>query len=453
MPKPNRIAFTQLAIDKLKPPATGRVMYWDRHCPGFGLRIAAPRPDSRDGRKTWIAMYRVGGKAVFETIGTLAQVPKVDKARDLARASILKAKGGDHPIEERRAEKARRQEQARAAEATAREAVESRFAAVAQRFIADRSEEAGWAPKYLKEVRRILDHDVLPRWCDKPIREITTDDVEKLINEKKTNRERRRKGTKGGASTQANRTLTRLHTLFAWALRKKLINADPTIGISPVIKEKARDRVLGEDEIVWFWRGAEQAGQPYGAIFKLLLITAQRESEVAGMRWSELNLETREWKIPRERTKSDRAHTVHLSDLAIEIIQALPRQGDLLFPSRVGKPISSFDRPKNRVDAAMSQLREGAGNWETEIAPWILHDLRRTATTIMAELNVLPHVADRILNHSGGTIRGVAAVYNRHEYLNERKAALDALGRYVEKLIDPSAASNVVELQQRAATA
>ena len=194
-------------------------------------------------------------------------------------------------------------------------------------------------------------------------------------------------------------------------------------------------------------RGAERVGWPFGAIFKLLLLTAQRESEVAGMRWGELNLPERAWIIPRERTKSDRAHVVYLSEIAAEIIEALPRVGDLVFPTRTGKALSSFSRAKDRLDALMlAQLREATGNPDAALAPWIIHDLRRTATTIMARLGIAPHVADKVLNHSGGTIRGVAATYNRFQYLDERKAALEALARFVTGLVRPAAVTNVVPL-------
>ena len=444
---PNRIAFTQLAVEKLKPPATGRAVYWDKMLPGFGLRISAPRPGSREGRKTWITMGRVDGKAVMETIGTLAQIPKVDKARDLARAGILKMKGGTKPLDERRMERERKEAAGEAALAEAREAIEGRFVVVAERFLAEHV-EPNCSPKYAGEVRRILEHDVLPRWGDRPIRGIAKHDVNELLDAKARGRERARKGTSGGSAIQANRTLTRLRTLFAWAKGQGLVDADPSAGVLPRGKEQTRDRVLcgdgdgvNDDEILWFWRGAERAGWPYGAIFRLLLLTAQRESEVAGMRWAEVDLVKRVWAIPRERTKSDRAHTVHLSPLAAEILVALPRMGDLVFPSRAGHPVASFAKPKQRLDAAMSK-QAGA-----EIAPWVLHDLRRTATTIMARLEVLPHVADKVLNHKAGTIRGVAAIYNRFEYIPERKAALEALGRFVEDLVRPS---NVVSLRDRA---
>jgi integrase len=439
---PNRIKFTQAAVDNLKPPDKGRLIVWDATLPGFGLRVAAPRPGSRDGRKTWIAMGRVDGTAVMEALGTLAQIPKVDKAREAARDAIAKMRRGTRPVNERRAERERRAEEAAAVEAAAVEAVEGRFAAVAERFLAEVGKAKEWAPKYAAEFRRILEHDVVPRWGERPIRSITKHDVNELLDAKASGRGRARKGTQGGAAIQANRTLTRLRTLFTWARGKDLIDADPTAGALLRGKERASDRVLEGNELVWFWCAAERVGWPAGAILRLLLLTAQRESEVAGMCWSEIDLEKRVWTIPRERTKSDRAHVVQLSELAAEIIEALPRLGgDLVFPGRTGNPVNSFGKPKARLDVLMA---EQAG---ASIKPWVIHDLRRTATTVLAgRLKVAPHVADKILNHQTGTIRGVAAVYNKAAYLDERKAALEALGKFVEALVRPGGAGNVVPM-------
>ena len=408
---PNRVTFTQLAIDRLGPPGAGRVVDWDKMLPGFGLRVAPPRPGSREGRKTWIVLGRVDGKPVMETLGTLAQIPKVDKARDLARASMAKMQGGTKPLDERRAERERKKATGEAAEAAAQEAIEGRFAVVAERFLAEHIERK-CQPKYAAEVRRILEHDVLPRWADRQARGITKHDVNELLDAKASRRERARKGTTGGSAIQANRTLTRLRTLFAWAAAHDLIDGDPTAGVLLRGKERTRDRTLGDDEILWFWRGAERAGWPYGAILRLLLLTAQREGEVAGMRWSELDLEKRLWTIPRERTKSRPRRTPCTCRISRRRSSGRCRGcGDLVFPSRVGTPIASFAKPKQRLDDAMTaQLREARGDPEAELDAWIIHDLRRTATTIMARLNVAPHVADKILNHSAGTIRGVAAI-------------------------------------------
>ena len=169
----------------------------------------------------------------------------------------------------------------------------------------------------------------------------------------------------------------------------------------------------------------------------MMLLTAQREGEVAGMGWSELDIEKRIWAIPGARSKNGKPHIVHLSAMAIEILEQVPRVAgqDLLFSGTGKTPVSGFSRAKARIDRLMGG----------DIAPWVLHDLRRTATTGMARLGIAPHVADRVLNHQAGTIRGVAAVYNRFEYLDERKAALEAWGRLVESLVRP-ALSNVVPL-------
>jgi integrase len=444
MPK---MTFTQLAVERLKPPAAGRITYWDRNLPGFGLRVAAPRPGAREGRKTWIAWQRVDGRGTLVTLGTLAQIPRVDQARALARGAILTMKAGAKPLDERRAEKDRRAAEAAEAAAAAIEAVEGRFQAVAERFLAEYGAAKGWAPKYAAEFRRIIAHDVLPSWRDRPIRGIGKHDVNELLDAKASRRERARKGTAGGAAVQANRVLTRLKTLFGWAAANDLIDAAPSVGVLRRGKERSRDRVLSDDEVVWFWRASERAGWPWSAIQKLLLLTAQRESEVSGMYWSEV--EKRIWTIPRERTKSDRAHVVHLSELAAEIIGALPRLGTLVFPTRTGSAISSFSRAKDRLDSLMTaQKREATGDPEAEIAGWVLHDLRRTATTVMAEqLKVAPHVADKILNHDSGSIRGVAAIYNRSAYIDERRAALESLGRWIEARVRPGGAGNVVALR------
>ena len=423
------IKLTQPAIERLKPPKSGRVEYFDNQCPGFGVRI------SETGRKTWIVLYRVGGKSVRETLGTTAAIPSVAEAREQARESLFKAGRDINPVEERR-------QQQRAAETAAKQVVEERFEVVVERFLNERplQLQKGWSRKYAEEVRRIFEHDVYPHWRDRPIREISTSDIKALIRSKASHRERPRKGTDGGAATQANRVLTRLRTFFGWALAEEIIGADPTIGVRAFAQaERERERVLNKDEIVWFWRACATQGTPFGAIFQLMLLTAQRETEVAAMHWSELDLERQIWTIPRERAKSDRSHVVHLSDLAIEIIGALPRPGELVFPTRNGTAVSSFSKAKGRLDASMTeQMREAAGGADVMLEPFVLHDLRRSAATRMVDdLKIAPATVDRILNHDV-VVRGVARIYNRAALLEERKSALEAWARYVEDLVRPT---------------
>jgi integrase len=426
------ISLTQRAVDALGPPRQGRVEYFDRLLPGFGLRV------SDAGRKSWFVMYRVQGRKVRETIGTLAAIPEVADARQRARASIELAQRGVHPVEAR--------EEAAALAATR----STTFATVAARYMAEYVER-NTRPATIRETRRILDRDVTPRWGERPVRHIVRSDVNELLDEIADR----------GALIQANRTLARLKTLFSWALDQELVEEDPTARVRKRVKETPRDRALSPDEIRYFWLGCEKLGWPFGSLFKLLLLTAQRRDEVGGMAWRELDLDRHVWAIPRERAKNDRAHEVHLSALAMEIIEALPQiaapgatDAEFVFTTHGRGPVSGFSRPKEIIDKHMLAELQGefteAGRDadQAAIGKWILHDLRRTAATGMAALNVAPHVVDRILNHVSGTIRGVAAVYNRHAYIEERKTALEAWSRYVESLVRP-ARINVVQLAHR----
>jgi integrase len=179
----------------------------------------------------------------------------------------------------------------------------------------------------------------------------------------------------------------------------------------------------------------------------VLLLTGQRRDEVATLQWSELNLGKRTWTLPREKAKNNRAHEVQLSEAAIGVLESLPRSGALVFTSTGSTAVTGFSRAKRRLDAAMFATKsQDLGTKREPIPPWVLHDLRRTAATGMAALNFPPHVVDKVLNHLSGTIRGVAAVYNRFEYLDERRAALEAWGRYVANLVAP-APLNVVAIR------
>ena len=178
-------------------------------------------------------------------------------------------------------------------------------------------------------------------------------------------------------------------------------------------------------------------------------MTAQRRDELAHATWAEFDLGRQTWTLPAERTKNGRAHFVHLSPLAVEILEKLPhlatKNGWVLTTGLSGAdtPVSGFGRGRERIAAAMVEI---SGE---EVAPWTLHDLRRSAATGMAGLGIAPHVVDKVLNHSSGKIAGVAKIYNRFEYLPERKTALEAWARHVESLIRPTP-SNVVELPRPA---
>ena len=142
------------------------------------------------------------------------------------------------------------------------------------------------------------------------------------------------------------------------------------------------------------------------------------------MRRSEINLEKRRWTIPRERSKNDKAHVVHLSPLALQIAESVPNLGDMLFGT-----VNDFGRMKRHLDVAITNQHGSA------LEHWTLHDLRRTCASGMAQLNVPPHIVDKILNHTSSALRGIALVYNRYSYVSERQEALDLWAQHVQKLV------------------
>jgi integrase len=198
----------------------------------------------------------------------------------------------------------------------------------------------------------------------------------------------------------------------------------------------ARDRVLTPEEIKSFWSAT--AFDPfYGPFHRVLLLTAQRREEVAGMRWSELDVEKATWTIPKERTKNGKEHLVHLSPQALA---CLPVRGDsaFVFASAKGKgSISGYSDAKERLDAIMQPQN-----------PWRVHDLRRTAASGMAALGFQPHIIERVLNHISGAQGGLVGVYQRYEYLEDRKRTLLAWGNHVEALVaEKPPVQNVVQLR------
>jgi integrase len=188
-------------------------------------------------------------------------------------------------------------------------------------------------------------------------------------------------------------------------------------------KEVARDRVLDDRELARVILAARKIGGPYGGIVEFLVLTGQRREEVAGLSWEELDLAKRICTIPKARTKNGKAHMVHLSRQALTVLKRADQRGPLVFSLLGTKRFQDFTHAKRRLD----QLSGVTG--------WRLHDLRRTCVSGMARLGVAPHVADKILNHQAGTISGVAAVYQRHEFLAEREQALDVWGAHVGKLL------------------
>jgi integrase len=402
--------LTDQFVERVKSPANGRVDYFDASFPALSLRVSA------QGRKRWCLFYRRGGQQRRYTLGPYPQL-KPARARVLATEALDQVKAGFDP--------AARREQAPAGVLPEIGSIDSLVVDYLRQHVVKNCSAGTY-----KNAKRLLDVDVLRAWSGRPLASITKRDAIALVDR-----------IAERAPVHANRVLARLAAMYNWAVDKDRIAASPIAGVKPPTREKSRDRWLSDQEIIWFWQACEQLDYPFGRLFQLLLLTAQRRDEVSRMEWSELDLDAGIWTIPRGKAKSDRTHEVQLSEPALALLRSLSRLGPYVFTStRNERPVTGFTYGKESLDAAMVAI---AG--DAKIAPFILHDLRRTAASGMARLGIPPHVVDRVLNHSAGTIRGVAAVYNRFEYRDERRAALAAWASFVAGLVTPTP-SNVVTL-------
>jgi integrase len=206
---------------------------------------------------------------------------------------------------------------------------------------------------------------------------------------------------------------------------------------------------LSDDELSEVWEVAGTLGYPWGAFFRLAMLTLQRREEIAAMRWSEVNLDKRLWTIPGARMKNGKAHDIHLSDAALAVLRDVPRVTGCDFVlSTTGKtPVSGFSKAKTALDAAIAKARaEAAATLKGKpepLAEWRTHDLRRSGVSTLARLGFDSIVADKILAHQPAKLLGVAAIYQRHDFARERATALDAWASHVTGSVD----SKVVPLR------
>ena len=253
-----------------------------------------------------------------------------------------------------------------------------------------------------------------------------------------------------GSPISANRLLATFRKCCGWSVERGLIDVSPCDGVKPPAVNKSRDRVLSDDELRRIWRACDRLAYPFGPLVKLLIITAQRRDEVAGMTAAEVGEASRLWVLPRERAKNDVEHPIPLVAPALAIIAGLPRfsMGDevedaklpgFLFTTTGTSHVTGFSKAKVALDKLV------AADGGEALAPWTLHDLRRTAATGLARLGVNLPVIERILNHVSGSFGGVAGVYQRHTFADEMRQALDRWAGHVERLTNGQGGS-VVEM-------
>lgn len=290
------------------------------------------------------------------------------------------------------------------------------------------------------EAERIIDNEFVKRWGIRPITDILPEDASFAI----------RAIVKRGSPYQAHNTFGYLRGLFNWAIGTGEfgLTVSPVERLQPaklIGKKEARDRTLAEDELRLVWAAADAMGYPYGPIIKLLILTGQRELEIAEMSWSEIDLANKMLTVPGQRMKMDRAHEVPLCPEAIALIETLPRwaKGDFVFTTTDGeKPVNGFSKAKTRLDRLISEARAKARTGEEKpkikdedfISKWVFHDLRRSVRTHFSALPVQDMVRELVIAHAKP---GLHKVYDLHAYQDEKRQCLALWEARLKGILNP----------------
>lgn len=378
-----RRALTAASVERIKPPASGQVEHFDKGFPGLALRV------SYGGARSFVFFYRTGGRLRRMTLG---QHPAMSlaQARDAWRQARVDVAKGIDP-----------------AQARQRETPAMGFAAVAEEWL--KRDQA--KNRTAADVRRTIERHVLPAWGHKRIDEIGRRDVLDLMDSIADR----------GWVIMARRVHAHVHRLFCWAIGRGIVDANPAAGVPKPGADNQRDRVLSDAELATVLRGTEALGWPFGPALRLLILTGARLSEIGRLRWSEIHSKCGEIVLKGERTKNGQPHTIPLSAPAKALLDGLPRVSTsaFVFTTTGTTSISGWSRAKSQL------------NTLAPIEPWRIHDLRRTVATGLQRLGIGLQVIEAVLGHVSGSRRGIVGVYQRHDFADEKRKALEAWAAFV----------------------
>ena len=391
---------------------------WDTDLKGFGLKVTATKA-------SYLIQYRMDGRASPTkryTIGGHGSPWTAERARERATDLLEMVRGGTDPIAKERAE-------TDAARLSAITSQRLSFNAYADTYLKRRVA----TQKRGREVESIFARDLKPFFAEKLVTGIHKTDIAELLDSV---------GERNGSA--ANKAHKALKTFFAWAVERGTLDSSPMAGLRPPAPGVGapRDHTLSDRELRLAWSAAGDLPSPFGQMIRLLTVTGQRLREVAEMSWSEVELEKKLWTIPKTRTKNGETHIVPLSPMACDILKTIPRvksQGQWVFTTTSDTPVSGFSKAKRRLDVHMTEAvaKEAQGRDEAALplAPWRLHDLRRTVATGCERIGVPIAVTEAILNHRSGSKRGIVGVYQRHGYADEKRAALERWAHELSRIV------------------
>lgn len=432
------LRLSKRVVDAAPAPVGNDAFIWDTELRGFGLRIT-PK-----GVKSYVLQYRLKGKPARRmTLGGHGNPWTVESARREAERRLIKIRQGIDPVEEERQKEREAAEQAAEEERRAKEATTLAFDAYADEFV-KLYLKVNWKDSW-EDGEGVL-KAAKPHF-QKTILEITRADVVTLLDSYSD-----RPGMKKLVHSV-------LRKLFNWAVDRGDLDRSPIEKMKAPKTPPARKRVLSPEELIALWHACADLGDLWRPFLRLLICTLQRREEVAGLDWSEIDLDTGMWQLPRERAKNDQPHRIPLNALAIAELRALgPKTRGLVFTTTGETPVSGFSKAKKRLDELMlDQLRDraekrGEDRDDAVLPAWRLHDLRRTGATNLQALGVPVEVTEAILNHISGTTSGIAGVYNLYKYEEEKRLALDTWSEQLGFLVRRNdGARNVVPFVRYAA--
>ncbi len=394
-----RQTLTDRMISRLKP-GIKRLTLPDPELLGHYIRVT-PK-----GAKSYVAVARIpGGKQVWTTLGSTDHY-SIAEAREQAREVIRRVKAGLPAFEPPPAKP-------------------DSFEAVAENWMQRHVKARGLRSEY--EIARILSKHVYPAFGDREFETIKRSDVTALLDMVED----------GSGPRQADCVLGVLRGLMNWHAAR----VDDYV--PPIVRGMRRDdpharkraRILDDDEIRRLWAAADKDGA-FGAFVKLALLTAQRRQKIVSMRWEDVTVDG-VWNIATEAREKGSGGALVLPEAAIQAIRSQKRIGSnpYVFPGRGDSHSNAHHVLKRRIDK------------EAKIAPWVIHDLRRTSRSLMARAGVPRDVAERVLGH---VIQGVEGTYDRHEYRAEKAAALAKLAGLIAMILDPPG-ENVMQLHAEVA--
>jgi integrase len=374
--------LTQKAVTSLQLP-TGKtdIIHFDDEISGFGYRLRK----GAGGKvlRSWVCQYRHGGSSRRLLLGA-ATVLGAEQARTMAKKALGRVANGEDP----QANKLDR----RGKDRHTLKAVVADYLPMKQREV---------RPRTYTELVRYLTGPYFKPLHRLALDQITRKDVASRLN----------RISLESSSIVAGRARATLSAFYVWAMQAGIIEANPVVGTAKPKESPSRDRVLADTELSRIWQAC--GDDDYGRCIRLLICCGAQRQEIGGMCWSELNFEQGTWTLPASRSKNKRAHTLPLLPAMRTIIEAVPRMAsrDQLFGQRANG-LTAWSRGKPELDR-----RSGVKNWTT-------HDIRRTVATRMADLGILPHVIEQILNHQSGHKAGPAGIYNKSSYEREVRSAL-----------------------------